>query len=88
MHANVRGLKSKLRDIKMILLESQPNMATIVETNLKTLEKIAVSGYTWVEKDRQHKEGGGVGYFIKKSIKYSSTVESDNNTTTEILGSS
>ena len=69
----------------MILFETEPDIAAFVETNLKTQEKIAVSGYTWVGKNRQHKEEGGVGYFIKNSIKNSCTVESDNNTTTEIL---
>ena len=39
----------------------------------------------WVRKNRQHKEGRRVGYFIKNTIKSSCTVEPDNNTTTEIL---
>ena len=68
----------------MILFETEPDIAAFVETNLKTQEKIAISGSTWVGKSRQHKEGGG-GYFIKNSIKNSSSVEPDNNTTTEIL---
>ena len=84
LHANVRGLKSKLRDIKMILFDTEPDIAAFVETNLETQEKIAVSGYTWVGKERQYK-GGGLGYFIKDTIKNSCTVEPDNNTTTEIL---
>ena len=69
----------------MILFDIKPDVAAFVETNLKTQEKIAVSGYTWVGKNRQHKQGGGVGYFIKNTIKNSHTVEPDNNTTTEIL---
>ena len=84
LHANVRGLKSKLRDIKMILFDTEPDIAAFVETNLETQEKIAVSGYTWVGKERQYK-GGGLGYFIKDTIKNSCTVEPDNNTTTEML---
>ena len=43
-----------------------------------------VSGYSWVGKNRQHK-GGGIGYFIKNTIKNYCTVEPDNDTTTEIL---
>ena len=82
--ANVRGLKSKLRDIKMILFNTEPDIAASVETNLETQEKIAVSGYTYVGKERQYK-GGGLGYFIKDTIKNSCTVEPDNNTTTEML---
>ena len=50
LYANVRGLKSKIRDIKMILFDAEPDIAAFVETNLKTQEKIAVSGYTWVRK--------------------------------------
>ena len=84
LYANDRGLKLKLRDIKMILFETEPDIAAFWETNLKTQEKIAISGYTWAEKNRQHKEGG-VGYFIKNLIKKSCIVEQGDNTTTEIL---
>ena len=51
----------------MILFDTKPDIAAFVETNLKTQEKIAASGYTWVGKNRQHKEGGGVGCFIKNN---------------------
>ena len=50
----------------MILFETEPDIAGFVETNVIIQEKIAINGYTWVEKNRQHKEGGGVGCFIKK----------------------
>ena len=69
----------------MILFDTKPDIAAFVETNLKTQEKIAANGYTWVGKNRQHKEGGGVGCFIKNIIKNYCTVEPDNNRTTEIL---
>ena len=51
----------------MVLFNTEPDIAAFVETNLKAQEKIAVSGYTWVGKNRQHKEGGGGGYFIKNN---------------------
>ena len=85
MYANVGGLKSKLRDIKMILFDTKPDKAAFVETNLKIQEKWQSVVYTWVGKNRQHKEGGGAGYFIKNTSKNSCTVEPDNNTTTKIL---
>ena len=69
----------------MILFDTKPDIAAFVETNLKTQEKIAASGYTWVGKNRQHKEGEGVGCFIKNIIKNYCTGEPDNNRTTEIL---
>ena len=47
LYANIRGLKSKIRDIKIILFDTEPDIAAFVEINLKTQEKIAVSGYTW-----------------------------------------
>ena len=50
----------------MILFDTELDIAAFVEKNMKIKEKIAVSGYTWVGKNRQHKEGEGVGYFIKK----------------------
>ena len=51
----------------MILFDTEPDIVAFIETNLKTQEKIAVSGYTWVGINWQHKEGGGVGYFIKNT---------------------
>ena len=39
LYANLTGLKSKLRDIKMILFDREPDIAAFVETNLKNLEK-------------------------------------------------
>ena len=50
MYANVRGLKSKLRDIKMTLFNIEPDAAAFVETNLKTQEKIAIRGLYGLEK--------------------------------------
>ena len=50
LYANIRGLKSKIRDIKMILFDTEPDIAAFVETNLKTQENMAVSVYTWIEK--------------------------------------
>ena len=68
----------------MILFDTEPDIAAFVETNLKTQENIAVSVYTWIEKNRQHKEWGGVGCFMNNTIKNFCTVERDNNTTAEI----
>ena len=85
LYANIRGLKSKLRNNKMMLFDAEPDISAVVETNLKIKEKIAGSGYICVGKNMQHKEGGVVGYVIKNTIKNSCTVEPDNNTTTEIL---
>ena len=39
MYANVRGLKSKLKNIKMILFDTEPDVAAFVEINQKTQEK-------------------------------------------------
>ena len=69
----------------MILFDTEPDIAAFVETNLKTQENIAVIVYTWIEKNRQHKEGGGVGCFMNNTIKNFCPVERDNNTPAEIL---
>ena len=53
----------------MILFDTEPDVAAFVETNLKIQEKIAISSYIWFGKNRQHKEGGEVVYFIKNTIK-------------------
>ena len=36
LYANVRGLKSKLKNIKMILFDTELDVAAFAETNLKT----------------------------------------------------
>ena len=69
----------------MILFDTEPDIAAFVETNLKTQENIAVIVYTWIEKNRQHKEGGGVGCFMNNTIKNFCPVERDSNTPAEIL---
>ena len=52
----------------MILFETEPDIAAFVETNLIPKEKLAVSGYTRIGKNRQHKERGGVDCFINKTV--------------------
>ena len=44
--ATVTCLKSKLRDIKMILFETVPHIVAFVATNLKTPKNLAANGYT------------------------------------------
>ena len=51
--------------MKIMLFDTGPEIAAFAKKNLKTKEKLGVSGYTWVGKNRQHKEGRGVVYFIK-----------------------
>ena len=41
----------------MILFDTEPDIVEFVETTLKSQEKIAVSGFTWVRTNRQHKDG-------------------------------
>ena len=55
--------------MKIMLFDTEPEIAAFAKKNLKTQEKLGVSGYTWVGKNRQHKEGGGVVYFIKTQLK-------------------
>ena len=55
--------------MKIMLFDTGPEIAAFAKKNLKTKEKLGVSGYTWVGKNRQHKEGGGVVYFIKTQLK-------------------
>ena len=64
------------RDAKMILFEKEPDIPAFADAILKTQ-------YTWIGRNRQHKEKGALGYFIKM-FKNLCTIDPDNNSTTEI----
>lgn len=61
----------------MILFEKDSDILAIVDAILKTQ-------YTWIKRNRQRKEEGRLGYFIK-TFKIFCRIEPDNNTTTKIL---
>ena len=60
----------------MILFEKEPDIPAFADAILKTQ-------YTWIGRNRQHKEKGALGYFIKM-FKNLCPINPDNNSTTEI----
>ena len=65
---NVRGIKSKLDSLEKTLHTLGTHIAGITETHLTRGETINIPGYEWRGKERNNKEGGGIGFLIRKDI--------------------
>ena len=66
---NVRGIKSKLDSLEKTLHTLGTHIAGITETYLTRGETINIPGYEWRGKERNNnKEGGGMGFLIRKYI--------------------
>ena len=65
---NVRGIKSKLDSLEKTLHTLGTHIAGITETHLARGETINIPGYEWRGKERNNKEGGGIGFLIRKVI--------------------
>ena len=65
---NVRGIKSKLDSLEKTLHTLGTHIAGITETHLARGETINIPGYEWRGKERNNKEGGGIGFLIRKDI--------------------
>ena len=61
---------------KWFYLKKEPDIPAFADAILKTQ-------YTWIGRNRQHKEKGALGYFIKM-FKNLCPINPDNNSTTEI----
>ena len=69
-HINVNGLKGKLSEIRMLLIETSLDILTVTETKLAndtTDEDIEIEGYFAIRDDRD-KNGGGVLLYYKDSL--------------------
>ena len=77
MHANVRGLKSKVRDIISLVEEMQFDMMILSETKLCNEENRVIRGYKNYRLNRTTRAGGVVIYYkdsmdvqlIKKNVE-------------------
>ena len=58
-----------MMSIKQILQELAPDIALVTETHLKHNLGVKVDDYTFFGKNRDKGEGGGVGIFVKNSLK-------------------
>ena len=69
-HINVNGLKGKLSEIRMLLLDTCLDILAVSETKLAndiTDSEIAIEGYLSIRKDRD-RNGGGVLLYYKDSL--------------------
>ena len=74
---NIRGIQSKLSDLKLLLNKivtiDQPDVILLCETWLQpSIPDPQIPGYQVVRKDRLTKKGGGVCILISKQLNYKS----------------
>ena len=69
MYANTRGLVSKMASVKEVLSETNTTMAFITETHLSENKGAMIEGFQFFGKAREGKPGGGVGIFVKNTMK-------------------
>ena len=73
VHLNIRGLKSKIDDLKELLFKlKNPEIIILNETWLKESDnkRIILSNYNYEGIPRNNKKGGGVGFLIRTDILY------------------
>jgi len=65
---NVNRVKSKLYDIRKLIVEQNIDIFGIDETFLENEECINVNGFNWYGKNRIGKGGGGIGMLVSDKI--------------------
>ena len=68
-NSNTKGLVSKIALIKKVLSDTDSTIACLTETHLSQNKGIVIDGYSFFEKAREGKSGGGVGIFVKNMMK-------------------
>ena len=59
--------------LRYFIHELKPDVMVITETWLKMVDKIEISGYNSIRKDRENKAGGGIIIFTKKNTARSNS---------------
>src|ERR1700733_9640988 len=70
MHINCRSLINKLYDIEILLHHWKIDVLAVSETWLNDNDTVALQGYNFEFMNRKTGSGGGVGFFISKSLSY------------------
>ena len=65
---NINGIKWKIRSLENLLQSEKIGIALITETKLPGKDKINIKGYKWIGKNREDKNGGGVGLLISDEL--------------------
>lgn len=72
LHLNINGLRNKLNDLKVLIVEEQPNIVTLNETKLSGNMTFNIEGYTTLSMNRPGRTcGGGIATLIRNDTKYS-----------------
>ena len=74
IHLNVNGLVAKKYKVIEFLNIEKPDVLALSETHLKGKDEFDVRGYEWygVNYERAIRGSRGVGFLVKKGIKYQS----------------
>ena len=75
-HLNTKGLRGKLPEIKLLLLETSLDILAITETKLPSNvsdEEIGINGYFVARKDRDSNGGGVLSYYKQTLTAYEET---------------
>ena len=65
---NVRGIKSKIEQVRKIIKEEDPDIIGMVETMMAEKDELEIEGYKMLRNDR-NEEGGGVMVAVKEKYK-------------------
>ena len=71
-HLNIRGLRNKIDELKILLQLCRFNIFAVTESHLHNEiadGKITIEDYSHVRKDRTNKQGGGCIVYYRKSLK-------------------
>ena len=73
IHVNVNGIAKKKYKIIQLLDLEKPDILAVSETHLKDKQEFVVRGYEWTGSNFEAAVRGsrGVGFLIRKGIKYS-----------------
>ena len=72
VHLNVNSLLPKIDEIRLLALNSKPQLISLSETKLDSTildEEIDIHGYSIVRSDRS-RNGGGVGCYVRNDISF------------------
>ena len=73
-HLNVRGLRSSLDELRLLLKNQTIDVFSISESwlNINVCdEELKIEGYNLIRKDRSYANGGGVAVYIKNKFAFS-----------------
>lgn len=69
VYTNTRGITGKMKSLKGVVEELNPQIMAISETKLNTDKNVIVDGYKWIGRPREGKQGGGIGILVQDEIR-------------------